>query len=340
MKKYIYKITNLINNKIYVGQTNNFLRRKQQHINAAISNKGPNKYLYNSMRKYGIENFAFEVIEYVDNYNEREQYWIKFYNSNVPAFGYNIDFRELNKSHIGKKSQNDMNQLYNDLQYSDISFEELAKKYHFKNIDNIRAINRGIYYYNSKFSYPIRDTKFSKAYKKTSKIIQDLQNMNLSINEIANKYKTTPSYIYSINSGRRNFRKDIQYPIRKTQTRKPPISFSKKDIDNIKSDIKNTNLKWEELVQKYGGNTKIYQHINNGKTYFDENENYPLRTKHNTRKLEKKQIESIISELKNSALTQKDIAKKFKVSQPVIRKINKGIEPYFNQNEKYPIRTK
>ena len=340
MKKYIYKITNLINNKIYIGQTNNFVRRKQQHINATISNKISNKYLYNAMKKYGIQNFKFEIIEYVDNYNEREQYWINFYKSNMSNFGYNIDFGNLDKAHIGRMSQKNINQLYEDLQYSTLSFEELACKYNLKSANDIRAINRGIYYFNKELSYPLRDTKFSKAYKKTSKIIKDLQNYNLSINEIAEKYKTTPSYIYSINRGARNYRENIQYPIRKTEERAPKTLFSKNDINNIKLDIKNTNLTWEQLVKKYGGNTKVYQHINNGKTYFDKNEVYPLRVKHNTRKLEEIQVKEIIKELKESSFTQKEIAAKFKVSQPVIRKINNGIVPYFYKKETYPIRTK
>lgn len=82
----IYKITNLINNKIYIGQSKQIEVRWQQH-------KTSNKHyaIYNAFKKYGIDNFKFEIIEECpeDILNEREKYWIKFYNSLSPN-GYNM----------------------------------------------------------------------------------------------------------------------------------------------------------------------------------------------------------------------------------------------------------
>ena len=78
----IYKITNTVNGKIYVGQTVRTLEeRKQQHIRIAKS--GHKNHLYNAMRKYGIENFKFEKICDVDNIedlNILERYYIAKYN--------------------------------------------------------------------------------------------------------------------------------------------------------------------------------------------------------------------------------------------------------------------
>lgn len=78
----IYKITNTVNGKIYVGQTvRNLEERKQQHIRVAKS--GHKNHLYNAMRKYGIENFKFEKICDVDNIedlNILERYYIAKYN--------------------------------------------------------------------------------------------------------------------------------------------------------------------------------------------------------------------------------------------------------------------
>ena len=78
----IYKITNIVNGKIYVGQTVRTLEeRKQQHIRVAKS--GHKNHLYNAMRKYGIENFKFEKICDVDNIedlNILERYYIAKYN--------------------------------------------------------------------------------------------------------------------------------------------------------------------------------------------------------------------------------------------------------------------
>ena len=61
----IYKITNLINNKVYIGQSVNIQQRFKKHKTKYkdISNEESNKILYKAMRKYGLENFSFEIIE-------------------------------------------------------------------------------------------------------------------------------------------------------------------------------------------------------------------------------------------------------------------------------------
>lgn len=78
----IYKIQNLINGKLYIGQSVDIEQRWKEHISAA---KGDYYHytLYKAMRKYGIENFSFSIIEECnrDELSEKEKYWIKFYNS-------------------------------------------------------------------------------------------------------------------------------------------------------------------------------------------------------------------------------------------------------------------
>ena len=79
---YIYKITNKVNGKIYIGKTIKTIEERfKRHIYDSRRN---NSYFYNAIKKYGIENFIIEEIENVDNskLNEREKYWISFYNSN------------------------------------------------------------------------------------------------------------------------------------------------------------------------------------------------------------------------------------------------------------------
>lgn len=91
----IYKITNKINNKIYIGQTRLAEpQRWQQHLWYANNNpKGDCVLLCQAINKYGKENFSREVIENISNdlLNEREAYWIKFFNSTDKKIGYNIE---------------------------------------------------------------------------------------------------------------------------------------------------------------------------------------------------------------------------------------------------------
>lgn len=82
---YIYKITNKINNKVYIGQTikKNAEERFRQHKNNYNKSYFSQIILYKAIKKYNLENFLFEVIEEVENekLDEREKYWINYYDS-------------------------------------------------------------------------------------------------------------------------------------------------------------------------------------------------------------------------------------------------------------------
>jgi len=89
---YIYLITNLVNNKKYVGQTiNDPLKRWTAHKSKTKS--GSDFAINNALRKYGVENFQFEVIddtnENIDQLNESEIKWIAYYDT-YDGVGYNM----------------------------------------------------------------------------------------------------------------------------------------------------------------------------------------------------------------------------------------------------------
>lgn len=88
----IYRITNKINGKVYIGQTRKTLEyRKQQHIKCAKD--GTDRHLYNAMRKYGVENFIFEQIDMAsspEELNYLESKYILEYDS--VRKGYNMGY--------------------------------------------------------------------------------------------------------------------------------------------------------------------------------------------------------------------------------------------------------
>jgi group I intron endonuclease len=94
---YIYKITNSLNNKIYVGRTKNPAYRHRQHISLAnryddYSDVVGAQKIHIAIKELGSENFTFEVFEKCNNYSnacEREIHWIKEYRSDQEQFGYN-----------------------------------------------------------------------------------------------------------------------------------------------------------------------------------------------------------------------------------------------------------
>ena len=91
----IYKITNTINGKVYIGRTNNFYKRYHQHLTAYRKQdpKKSNQYLLNSYNKYGFDNFTFEEIYYClceDECKTMENHFMGLYNSHDSSFGYNL----------------------------------------------------------------------------------------------------------------------------------------------------------------------------------------------------------------------------------------------------------
>lgn len=78
----IYKITNKINNKVYIGQSIDIEKRWRAHIYRSTKEEYQ-EYLYQAIRKYGINKFDFSIIEECssDQLDEREQYWIEYYDS-------------------------------------------------------------------------------------------------------------------------------------------------------------------------------------------------------------------------------------------------------------------
>lgn len=78
----IYKATNKINGKVYIGQSHKTLEeRMRRHKN---DSKRQNSYFYRAIRKYGWENFSWEVIDTAttsEELNEKEVYWIQYYQS-------------------------------------------------------------------------------------------------------------------------------------------------------------------------------------------------------------------------------------------------------------------
>lgn len=92
----IYRYTNLINGKRYIGQAIDLEERHNEHIYSVLNNR-PGQMIEYAMVKYGIENFRYEIIEYCskEELNDLEIYWIDYYNTQNNrrdglGYGYNL----------------------------------------------------------------------------------------------------------------------------------------------------------------------------------------------------------------------------------------------------------
>lgn len=92
MESGIYMITNLRNNKRYVGSSKNLSSRKWQHFNNLKNNTHANKYLQSSYNKHGVEFFNFSILQKcsLEDLITRENYWIEIFSSLDSKYGYNL----------------------------------------------------------------------------------------------------------------------------------------------------------------------------------------------------------------------------------------------------------
>lgn len=147
----IYKITNKINGKMYIGQTRHFQKRWAEHKNKA---KDPNqtRKLYKAMYQYGIDNFSFEVIECckIEELNKRELYWIDYYNSIEE--GYNMSLIQNTQRKVDYET---VKQIQYELEYTKNTNKQIAEQYDVSPTW-VTLVSKGILWHNESLEYPLR----------------------------------------------------------------------------------------------------------------------------------------------------------------------------------------
>ncbi len=162
MIKAIYKITNLINHKIYIGQTVHPNKRWWEHQQRAKTHYD-NYPIHLAIDKYGAENFSFEILEWTKDYDDEEARLIKEYNSISPN-GYNLIEGGHSPIMLGEDhphntiSNKNVLAVIQELKENKLSDRELALKYDVS--DKVIAdINHGYSHKQPNEAYPIRIKK-------------------------------------------------------------------------------------------------------------------------------------------------------------------------------------
>lgn len=111
MKSGIYKIKNLVNEKFYIGSSNNVKRRWMEHNKLLRGNKHPNIYLQSAWNKYWEFNFEFSILEYcnLENLIEREQFFLDLLKPHDREIGYNLN--PTANSNAGYKFSNEFREM-------------------------------------------------------------------------------------------------------------------------------------------------------------------------------------------------------------------------------------
>lgn len=271
MGKYIYKISNDINDKIYIGQTNNVKRRFTEHCQ-----KNENSIIHKAIVKYGKEHFKIEILGYFENYNEKEEYYIKFFNSIIPN-GYNVLPGGNEPPHlIGEDNPlatitlKIAEKIQQDLLNYNLPRKEIKKKY--KVSDNIiRHINEGSSWYNDKLHYPLRPKEELILEEKVKEVKRLLKETSLPQKEIAKQFYFSRSFVTMINIGQNHYDENEDYPLRKKPyNRATPV-------DEIYNMIVTTDMPLNKIAEYFQVNKDIVYNINYGRTYQKNDFIYPLR---------------------------------------------------------------
>lgn len=221
MKKAIYKITNTINSKVYIGQSNNPDARWRKHKSETVNNVDVGKSaIHDAMRSLGVENFQLTVIGWFEDYNEKEKFYIQEYNSLIPN-GYNIQEGGNEPPH--KYGEEHHNSIYSDELTNQIIDDLLSHQYTQKQIEIkygvnqqlVTSINRGVTHRRPGIEYPIIKTSKYHCDEAAVEAIQYLlANSTCTCAEIGAYFGFSTATIKAINSGRNHPNNNIIYPIR------------------------------------------------------------------------------------------------------------------------------
>jgi len=268
---YIYCYTNRLNNKKYVGKTNNIDRRKIEHLSNAFNKKSKdyNLLFHQKIRQYGIENFNFEILNKTENkkeINDLEIFWIRelkcFIKENQ---GYNLTIGGDGNS-CSKLSETEILKI-KELITSGIEYNLIVDQYNISKTF-ISNINYGKFFFNENITYPLFQYRFHE--NKYLELYNLLVNTKLTFTEISKELSISYATIKKYNLGLLRKNENYNYPIRK-------LSSAQMKAEEVKNLLLNSNLSLLEIEKKCKVSSKTVKRINCGESHNDKTLSYPLK---------------------------------------------------------------
>ena len=340
--KDIYVIKNDINNMVYVGQSKETAKRFLLHT----YNRAGDTPIDRAIHEFGKEHFYYEILESdIENYNERETYWIKKLNSLYPN-GYNMRLGgpqgSIGIEHYTSKikSQEILDDIVDRIQHTDEPIADIAREYELEPYI-LYGLCAGESYYNKELKYPLRISCVKYSNEQINNIKYSLEfETEKSMSQIAKENSVGIMGVYDINKGHKHRDENRSYPIRRNQPYKANVVDN---LDEIYRLLQTTNLTAAQIGDKFGISDDYINEINRGVVWHRDGFQYPLRDNHrsqrNNGKFNAKQISEIEAALRDKSLSIRDIANMFNCATATIGQINNGtILQYHKDNIKYPIR--
>lgn len=289
MKGFIYKITNKVNGKVYIGQTRYTVEfRWRQHLH-----KKDDTYFHNALKKYGPDNFIVEILEEcdVEKLNEREIFYIAKYNSFEDGYNLTLGGDGNRRIILTDNQYDEIKELY----LSGFSTNKIATLY---NLDK-STITKILKSLNVK----IRSNALNINQQELQELIRDY-NSGYSLKELAKRYDCS-------STGLKGFLISKKVDLRN----KYNILNSIEEQQKLIKDYLDSNLRLSEIQNKYhcSYNTLLkilsLNGINKGKKHF---------------KLTSDQQLCIVQQF-NAGTKIKDLAKKFEVDKTTIYSLLKRL---------------
>jgi group I intron endonuclease len=127
----IYKVTNKINNKVYIGQTTLSLDERRKYHYKESRRKNDTTYFHNALNKYHYEDFVWEILEdnidNIDTLNEKEIYYISFYDTYFNGYNETTGGTNGNENACVKIQKNDLLIIYDLLLNSSKTQKEISE---------------------------------------------------------------------------------------------------------------------------------------------------------------------------------------------------------------------
>lgn len=246
---------------------------------------------HNAIRKYGINNFEYEILEDIPDeesqkfIDEREKFFIKHYQTLISQNGYNVSiggqgfspeklsFEErIKRSSILKPNEiiDIQTRLLNDEEFDEIEkiYPQLKRSY-------LLNINCGLNFKNDKLDYPLKKNSKSKFSKKEIEEIKKLIKNNIPYKEIQKQFNIkSTGFISGINTGRYFYDKNEKYPLCVKANSKLANAEIAKEIQKL---LITTDLTHEQIGKLFDRKKSTVTAINMGRNH-RTNFKYPLRS--------------------------------------------------------------
>ncbi len=280
----IYAYVKKSDNKVvYVGQTSNLKQRRYAHEKKDPYYEYQKEYNYplsRGIRKYGADAYECIILEQnvpIEKLNEREIYWIKFYNTYEDPEGYN-QTAGGEKYEIYTKFSKEVILTAKQLLKEQKPFKEISDITGIS-IVMLSEINNGKRHYDENEEYPLN--YYTHGRKVSPEVIKDIQSTliesKLTNQQIAQKFNVPEATITKINLGIIYVDKNLKYPLKKRVVSGKRKVLNKQEMQELINKIQNTTISFNQLALDFGVSVRTVYNINNGDSRKQKGLIYPLR---------------------------------------------------------------